>query len=351
MEIKNVILHNLIKEEKSTEVVLKDRSEENEINDSALQLSKEVNEKFNSTGINTGYFEKAEEDEQPTHFEYLLKKYYNDGFDDFVSFTRSAAGYLKKQLALAPTAKGGHLWFNHYTHSGEHFLSVVLLREKIVMRIDKLELAQFDSVDLDKLHMAARINLTKWQNVNEQSKRYIAFKIGKEAKKITDYFAKFIGCKEFTQAAADTKSLVRCIEDYCHHHLFDADKIEMVKIKAHDQIIKWRKEDKQTIHLDALSTVLDATFLPADVEEDNKCQLLYIAQSEPHCLNNEITTDVNALRRLKKYSGKNKYLSLSFDANLLGSSVVYDSRDGGILTITEIPETLKDQLEGKFKDV
>lgn len=95
MEIKNVILHNLIKEEKSTEVVLKDRSEENEINDSALQLSKEVNEKFNSTGINTGYFEKAEEDEQPTHFEYLLKKYYNDGFDDFVSFTRSAAGYLK----------------------------------------------------------------------------------------------------------------------------------------------------------------------------------------------------------------------------------------------------------------
>ncbi len=343
MEIKNVILHNLIKEEKSTKVELDDRKEENEVNESALQLSKGINEKFNSTGLNTGHFEKPEEDDQLTRFEFLLEKYYDEGFESFVGFTKSAAGYLQKQLMSAPSAKGGHLWFNHYTHAGEHFLSVVLLREKTVMRIDKLELEQFDSVDLDKLHMAARINLTRWRNVDEQSNRYISFKIGKEAKKVTDYFAKFIGCKEFTQAASDTKALVKCVEDYCRHHRFSDDKTEKVKNKAHDQIVEWRKEETQTIHLSSLSTVLDATFLPDDADEDIKGQFLRISQGEPYHLNNELATDPNALRRLKKYSGRNKLISLSFDAKLLGNAVKYD---GGVLTITEIPKTLKDQLEG-----
>ncbi|OEF40121.1 nucleoid-associated protein NdpA [Vibrio cyclitrophicus 1F289] len=347
MEIKNVILHNLIKEEKNTKVELDGRPEENEVNESALQLSKGINERFNSTGLNTGHFEKPEADEQLTRFEFLLEKYYDDGFENFVGFTKSAASYLQRQLMSAPSAKGGHLWFNHYIHSGEHFLSVVLLREKTVMRIDKLELEQFDSVDLDKLHMAARINLTKWQDTDKPSNRYISFKIGKEAKKVTEYFANFIGCKEFTQATADTKVLVKCIEAYCRHHFFDEAKTEIVKNKAHDQIVEWRKEEKQTIRLDALSTILDVTFLPDDFDEEKMGQFLRISQSEPYKLNNELATDPNALRRLKKYSGRNKLISLSFDAKLLGNAVVYDPGNGGVLTITEIPKTLKEQLEGK----
>ncbi|EOW9434108.1 nucleoid-associated protein [Vibrio cholerae] len=346
MEIKNVILHNLIKEEKSTKVELDDRKQENEINDFAVQLSKGINERFNSTGLNTGHFRKPEKDEQLTQFENLLETYYDDGFNDFVSFSKSAAAYLQKQLMGAAPAKGGHLWFNHYIHNGEHFLSVVLLREKVVMRIDKLELEQFDSVDLDKLHMAARINLTKWKNADELSNRYISFKIGKEAKKVTDYFANFIGCEEFTQAASDTKALVQCIGDYCRYHKFDDAKTELVKNKAHDQIIEWRKEEKQTIRLDTLSEIFDATFLSDDSEEYVKGHFLRISQGEPYNLNNELATDSNALRRLKKYSGKNQYISVSFDAKLLGHSVKYNP-ENGVLTISEIPKALKDQLDGK----
>ncbi|WED29905.1 nucleoid-associated protein [Vibrio sp. DW001] len=347
MEIKNVILHNLIKTENSTKTELVPRTQENEIDESASQLSKGINDKFNSTGLNTGLFRKPEKDEQLTQFEHLLEKYYDDGFEDYVDFTKSAAAHLQKQLMGAQSAKGGHLWFNHYIHSGEHFLSVVLLREKTVMRIDKLELAQFDSVDLDKLHMAARINLTKWKNADELSNRYISFKIGKDAKKVTDYFADFIGCEEFTQAASDTKSLVKSVEAYCSHHSFDDVKTEIVKSKAHDQIVEWRKEDKQTIRLDTLSTILDAACLPEDAEEKDKGHFLLISQSDPYNLNNELATDANALRRLKKYSGKNKLISISFDAKLLGNAVAYDPTNGGVLTITEIPKALKEQLDSR----
>ncbi|ODS05189.1 nucleoid-associated protein [Vibrio scophthalmi] len=346
MKIKNVILHNLIKEEKTTKVTLDPREQENEINESATQLSKDIIDKFNSTGLNTGHFFKPEGDQQLTQFEFLLEKYYKDGFPDFVGFTKSTAAHLQKQLMGAPTAKGGHLWFNHYTHNAEHFLSVVLLREKTVMRISQLELTQFDSVDLDKLHMAARINLSKWKNADEKSNRYISFKIGKEAKKVTDYFAKFIGCEEFTQATSDTKALVQSVEAFCKHHVFDDEMTEKVKSKTHDQIVEWRKEDK-TVRLDALSTILDATFLPEDTDDDKKGQFLRISQGEPYNLNNEVVTDTNALRRLKKYSGKNKDISISFDAKLLGNAVEYDPKNGGVLTITQIPKALKEQLDNR----
>ena len=347
MKIINVILHNLIKEGKSTKVELDPREEENEINESAVKLSKGINEKFNSTGLNTGHFRKPKADEQLTQFEFLLEKYYHDNFTDYVSFTKSAAAHLQRQLVEAPTSRGGHLWFNHYIHNEEHFLSVVLLREKTVMRIDKLELKQFDSVDLDKLHMAARINLTKWKNADEKSNRYISFKIGKEAKKVTDYFANFIGCEEFTQAVADTKALVQAVEAYCKHHSFSDELTEKVKSKTHDQIVEWRSEDKQIVRLDILSTILDATFLSEDTDESNKGHFLRISQNEPYNLNNELATDANALRRLKKYSGKNKNISISFDAKLLGNSVEYNPQNGGVLTITEIPEALKEQLDSR----
>ncbi|MGR5240208.1 nucleoid-associated protein [Photobacterium damselae] len=347
MKIENVILHNLIKEEKSTKVTLESRQYENAINEFAVQLSKEINDKFNSTGLNTGQFSKQHGDEQITQFEFLLNKYYNNGFSDYVAFTISAATHLQKQLMDTTMAKGGHLWFNHYTHNQEHFLSIVLLREKSVMRIDNLELKQFDSVDLDKLHMAARINLTKWNMKDEKINRYISFKIGKEAKKVTDYFAKFIGCQEFTQSKSDTKALIAAVESYCEHHQFDDITTEKVKSRTHDQIVEWRSNDKQTIRVDTLSVVLDTAFLPSDAEDENKGLLLHIAQADPYNLNNEITTDSNTLRRLKKYSGKNKNISISFDAKLLGNSVEYNPSNGGVLIITDIPKSLKEQLDSR----
>ncbi|UWZ97429.1 nucleoid-associated protein [Vibrio splendidus] len=340
MEILNVILHNVIKQENNTKVDLDDRKTENAINDSANLLSKGINEKFNSTGLNTGHFTIAENADDPVpHFESLLSKYFIDSkFDNFVTFSVAASRYLQKQLQNAPKAKGGHIWFNHYVHQGEHFLSVVLLRQKAVMRIDELELAQFDSVDLDKLHMAARINLTKWVDEEDKSERYISFKIGKEAKKVTDYFAKFIGCEEFTESRDDTRALVKCIKAYCEHHEFEDVKTELVKAAIYEQISEWSAESN-SIRLDSLSTFLDTKYLQDD---DEKGWFLAVSQGELYSLNNEITPDKTELNRLKRYAGKNKDLSISFSSDLLNKSVFYNK---GELTIKKIPESLSLQLE------
>ncbi|MDO6499596.1 nucleoid-associated protein [Photobacterium sanguinicancri] len=347
MEILNVILHNLIKVEDSTKVELADRKTENAINHSAQHLSKGINEKFNTTGLNMGHFKLAEHDDDPLpHFESLLNKYYIEGqFSDYVAFTAAAARYFQKQLQDAPRAKGGHIWFNHYQHQGNSFLSVVMLREKTAMRIDALELEEFDSVDLDKLHMAARINLTKWIENKDNTGRYISFKIGREAKKVTDYFAKFIGCEEFTESRDDTRILIKAINSYCEQHGFESDKTEKVKAAVYDQITEWKKEGRTSLQLDGLSDVLDAMFLSENSDEQDRNQLLAIAQNEPFNLNNEITPDGRELRKLKRYAGQNKNISISFASELLNKSIFYKD---GVLTINEIPQNLKEQLDNKL---
>ena len=347
MEIQNVILHNLIKAEGNTKVELDDRKKENAINESAKQLSKGINEKFNATGLNMGHFKLIKHDDDPLpHFEYLLNKYYLEGkFDNFVDFTVSAARHLRSKLMEAPKAKGGHIWFNHYLHQGVSFLSIVMLREKTVMRIDELELAEFDSVDLDKLHMAARINLTRWIAAKDEPGRYISFKIGRDAKKVTDYFAKFIGCEEFTESKDDTKALIKIIADYCSHHKFKDETAEKVKSTVYEQITEWVKEEQTTtIQIDRLSKLLDSSFLDENTPEKELNKLVSIAQNDPYHLNNEITPDKTQLRRLKRYSGKSKDVSISFSSVLLNKSVIY--KDGSLtISADALPKSLKKELD------
>ena len=52
------------------------------------------------------------------------------------------------------------------------------------------------------LHLAARINISEWQN-NKQSKQYISFIKGKNGKKVSDYFRDFIGCQEGVDGPGD----------------------------------------------------------------------------------------------------------------------------------------------------
>lgn len=343
MEILNVILHSVNKKEDKSAVQEKLRPTENEKDVSAQRLSKSINEIFNKTGLSMGHFIiKKNDDDIGSQVETLLKKYYVKGdFTDFVKFTQSCTLHLKKKLQdkSAIKAKGGHVWFNHYTYAKQHFLSIVLLRQKVSTSIEDLSLKQFDSVDLEKLHMGARINLTKWSESVDASK-YISFKIGREAKTVTDYFSNFIGCEAFTAAKVDTNAMIRVINSYCDVHKIENEKKEYLKSFVYTTISDWLSNGDTTIRIDRISDLLDNKF---EIDEDERGVFLKTAQSEPHSLNNEISPDKRELSRLKRYYGKNNDVSVSFSSNLLNVSVFYD-QDKDVLTIKDVPEALKQQL-------
>ena len=338
MSIENIIIHEIQKEEEHSGAEILFRSEENEINAHAEDLSSQLSKLFRKTGLNTGKFTIPEnDDDSKPHFVTLLESYFDgENFSDFVAFSTAAAREFKKNLDQSRASRGGYLWFNHYTYGDEHFLTVVLLRKKSGLALSNdLTLDEIEQLDLDSLHMAARINLSAW--LAASSMKFIAFRIGKSAKDVTDYFSSFIGCEEYTRAKADTNNLVQVTKKFCSIHQFDDGKSESVKQFVFDRCIDWMNEGEPVL-IDRISTLLDESFNP-----DNSGQFLEIAQSDPFYLSNEIPIEKSALQALTRYSGRSKKLSISFDSDLLNVSVFYNQETGEMI-ITDLPGNLKQQL-------
>lgn len=341
MDIKNIIVHEVQKDDGQNEAQLILREVENPINSHAKFLTDELSRLFQKTGLSSGRFKQSNNEDDPKpHFVALLEKYFDQtSFGSFISFSKAAANEFKRNLDRSGPSKGGYLWFNHYIHNENNFLSIVLLRKKPGMTLSSnLDLSAIEQLDLDKLHMAARINLSKWLKGN--SEKYIAFRIGSNARDITDYFLNFIGCEEYTRSREDTQNLVNIVKQYCSAHNFDSSKTEEVKEFIYITCTDWDK-NQESILIDKISTLLDTKFVRKS-EEHGK--FLEIAQNDPFSLNYEIRLDKTALKSLKRYSFKTKQISVSFDSDLLNHSVIFD-REKKELIFTDLPDDFISQFE------
>ncbi|MEP7706534.1 nucleoid-associated protein [Paraglaciecola sp. 25GB23A] len=348
MDIKNLVVHEVRKSKDASGSILHLREKENIANEHAKTLVSQLSQLFRKTGLNTGQFSVPEDPNlpKPAFMQLVESQFKNSKFTDFIEFSRSATRLFKTFLDESGSSKGGYLWLNHYTHNDDHFLSIVLLRKKYGIALtEELDLGEIEQLDLDTLHMAARINLNAW--LNEVSNRYIAFRIGRNAKDVTDYFSKFIGCEEFIKARADTQNLVQVTKKYCAAHSFDEFKTEQVKQRVLEQCLNWI-DNEEFVKLDKLSSILDESFLGP--ENDNTGIFLEIAQNEPYCLTNDLMVERSVLRGLTRYSGKNKNLSISFDSELLNTTVFFDSTKGE-LRFTALPDALVEQLRSEKNDL
>jgi nucleoid-associated protein len=342
MPIRHIIVHEVAKEpleEVSTQL----RDAENPVNDHAERVSTQLLGLFR--GVSIGGFEQPEHAGLPlTGFEALLRNFFDsEDFSDFVAFSHGAAELLENKLSQpsAQQARGGYLLLNHYKHQDSDFLSVVLLRMRQGISLgDDLSFTEVDELNLDTLHMAARINLTEW--LGGSGERYIVFKIGRQAREVTQYFADFIGCTEYTAAKLDTRKLVLATKQFCEQrNLGDADSNQAKKMVS--EFCRDRADRQQAVLVEEVSQLLDTHYPPED--EGQQGMMLTIAQ-EDHGLTNRLAQiDKTALRSLVRYQGKTNKLSISFDADLLEQTVHFDP-DSKHLTITELPPSLLAELDG-----
>lgn len=339
--IRNIIVHEVLKDEGALQFKLFPREIENDHNDHAQNLIDQLTGLFRKTGLSTGKFVTPETEDHPKpHFVKVLENHFNaTSFDDFVVFSKAATDHFIYELNRSSSSIGGYLWFNHYVHNDENFLSVVLLRKKHGLALSSdLTLDAIEQLDLDKLHMAARINLSAWKKGD--SSKYIAFRIGRDAKDVTDYFSNFIGCEEFTRARVDTMNLIQVTNKYCESHHFSDEKTEQAKQFVYDQCLSWL-DNNDPVLLENISNLLDNSF--ANQSQNLHGRFLEIAQNDPFFLNNEITIEKSALKGLTRYQGRNKGMFISFNSDLLNKKVFYDSSTGE-LKFLEIPNNLKAQL-------
>lgn len=331
MPIHHCILHFIDKKPDGSPSTLHRREAELAPSEAIEHLLADLNDSYNAKpGKGWGYFQ---EDVRDYPLKGWLEAYLTDP-QDFVAFSSQAVQHLQALMEHSNLATGGHVLFAHYQQGMTEYLIIALLHQTQGISVsDSLELVAGEHLDLSQLHLAARINLSEWQN-NARSKQYISFIKGRNGRKVSDYFRDFIGCQEGVDAPTETQTLLKAFSDYVDSSDLPEQEVRE-KTEALVDYASTQARLGQSINLEELSEVLD--------EERPRTFYNHI-RNRDYGLAPEIPADKRTLNQFKRISGRAEGLSISFEAHLLGSQVEYDeSRE--VLIIRQLPSQLREQLK------
>jgi nucleoid-associated protein len=251
----------------------------------------------------------------------------------FIDYSQQSMNLLKHYIDQASKATGGYVVFVHYTLFGSDFMMIVMLNNVAGIAVDnKLGISHIDYLDISKLHLAARIDLSLWQD-DPESGRYISMIRGKESNKLSEYFRKFIGSDETIDSKHETNELLTAVSQYCEDNIQDDELKSQFKQKSTDFCLEQADKGQNVNLKDFSGHVADGA-----VED-----FMNYIKSEQFELNNEISPNKTVIRRFNKISGRNQQVSITINEEALGDTVIYDA-EKDTLTLTDLPASLKTQL-------
>ncbi|MDH1212873.1 nucleoid-associated protein YejK [Pseudomonas chengduensis] len=331
MPIRHCIVHLIDKKPDGSHAVLHARDSELATSQAMENLLADLNESYNAKqGKAWGLFH---EESGAYPFSGWLKAYL-DGEQDFTAFSRQAVEHLQKLMEESNLSTGGHVLLAHYQQGMTDYLAIALLHHSEGVAVtDALDVTPAKHLDLGQLHLAARINISEWQN-NKQSKQYISFIKGKNGKKVSDYFRDFIGCQEGVDGPGETRTLLKAFSDYVESEDLPEEQARE-KTKTLVGYATGQAKMGEPITLEELSGLID--------EERPKAFYEHI-RNKDYGMAPEFPADKRTLSQFQRFTGRAEGLSISFEAHLLGSKIEYDEgRD--MLIIRQLPTQLKDQLK------
>jgi nucleoid-associated protein len=253
---------------------------------------------------------------------------------DFMVLSNTATAVLEQQLIAHQLPESGYLLVCHYRFLASNYLLFCLLGSKDHFSMtEELDLATSRHLDIARMQLAARIDLTEYQSCPEQGK-YISFIRGRAGRKVADFFLDFLGCEEGTDARNNSKVVLSSVEEYFAAADFDSNE----KNDARKQVYNYC-EERAKAGQDVVLTELSAV-----VDEQEQQGFLRYCQEQQLAVAEQFPVEVKELKKLIKFSGQGAGLSLSFEQKLLGDRVQYDPHSDTIL-IKGTPPNLRDQLQ------
>lgn len=312
------------------ELVLLPRNTCFEVSPAIEDLAQQINHAFNvKPAKGVGGFVENEDDQV---FAQLLKDM-QSGAIDFVDFSVKASERLKQSLLDTASVETGFVIFSHYQFLATDYLLITILNTKQHVEITReLELTASDHLDLAKMQLAVRIDLTQLAVMPEQQ-RYISFIKGRMGRKVSDFFMHFIGCQELVDIKQQNKQLLNTVDAYLASEQLDPQEKQQAR-KTVAEYYKEKLEQGEEIQVKELAAKLPAS-------EDNS--FYQFNQSAEQPLEEQFQADRSALKTLAKFSGSGGGITLSFERALLGDRISYDA-SSDTLMIRGIPPNLKDQL-------
>ncbi|UTV26877.1 nucleoid-associated protein YejK [Photobacterium atrarenae] len=331
LTLSNVILHQLTKNEQDElEVHLRKQPLENDT--STEELVSELHRVYSSKGAK-GFAHFAEDSE----FSHWLKQV-RSGELDFLTFSNQAATKLQAELSKYPFADAGTLVLAEYQSLATDYLFIGLLPTCHSMKVtEQLDISATDYLDVSKMDIVARIDLSSWET-DAESNRYLTFIKGRVGRKIADFFLDFLQAEVGMDTKAQNQVLMQAVEDFCADSRLDKEEKQQYRKQVYDYC-NGQLQSGDEVAVKELSGELP----PAEDGTD----FYQFATNQGYELEESFPADRTTMRKLTKFVGSGGGLTINFDSMLLGERVFYDA-ETDTLTIKGTPPNLKDQLQRRL---
>ncbi|RJX68430.1 nucleoid-associated protein YejK [Vibrio sinensis] len=327
LHLSNVILHQLHKND-SDELVVNFRAESLENDTSSENLVAELHRVFNSkAGKGFGSFKSDSE------FQVWLQQM-RAGEQNFYAFSQLSATRLKDELAKYPFADEGILVIAEYQSLATDYLFVGIIPSNQSLKVTEgLDISATDYLDLSKMDIAARFDLSTYET-NKESNRYLAYIKGRVGRKVADFFLDFLQAEVGLDTKQQNQVLMQAVEDFCSDSKLEKSEANSYKKQVFEYCSDQLKSGDE-VQIRELSGELPAA-------QDGTSFFDY-TQDHGYQLEDSFPADRSTVRKLTKYVGAGGGLNVSFDSMLLGERIFYDP-ETDTLTIKGTPPNLKEQL-------
>lgn len=339
MEIKAAIIHHLKKlQHKSGEdsVSVHWRNDLLPANDTLTAVCAQTLHLFSKKGNSTGTFG---EDEDLHRFPVRVKEHLS-GAVDFLEFSKIAVNIIKGEMEGAPLATGGHAFIVSYEVGGEEFLLVTMLklREGAGIDDDNLDLTPTLVIDTDKLHEAAKVNLSRW---DAGTVPYLTFIKGRGADEVTAYFRKALACDDYTSGRHHTKQVIDAAETYV---------LQIESLSAEEKQERWKEvrgklhdcfsKSKEEVVLTAIAVAVDG------IEPERFIEFVTTGENaHKFQFSHGFKPDQSVYKKLRRVQGKMGTIAVSFDIeDVAEKRVTYDENQDALL-IHNPSESLKAEVK------
>lgn len=320
------IVHIMNKEQQGLATIIPCPSEK-PIQQASKDLSNALTERY-SGRAGKGYG-KFEDDRDSYPMGNIVDDYFVNKTHSFYDTSIRMINHLKARADDESMSTGGYVIIAHNEVNGNHYLMVAILTSAVGSSVHDFEIQESEYLDIAKLRVAGRIDLTGRQNGKE---RYISFLKGQNS--VAGYFKKFLGCNDILIAKQETTKLRNALLEFATERGFEPEAREEFLNKAHEKLKNLNRSGE------AFDTQVFANEIWPTAPE----LLVEKLTNDDLEFSDGFVPDGNVIRGLVSFKGKSKHWSLKFErAALHDGSVLYDSENDKLI-LTEIPDTLRSEI-------
>jgi nucleoid-associated protein len=332
MKITEAILHQIKKEQYTTEAELVPRDSLLKNNETLSRLASDIQKKYTDQYVIHGSFK---DDPEIERFPVMLRQYLNNE-KSLVDFSLLAAALIKNEIAKKTTTTSGFTKFLRYESNGKDWLLVIMLKTSAQTGINlkTLELDESFVFDVQHLHEAARIDIEKLKANEMPYLTFVKPRSGKDDP--SDYFRNALSCTDFSQPKHNTKQIITALDDYAKVEGWTPERKQEARKVLFEHCDK-KTKDREPVVLQSLSAIIN--------DQDPESFAVFVKNNDF-----EVSASFNphpaTYKSLKRISHKFEGINISFDVEDLtsGNIELKEDNDKTRLVINNVPQPVLDNI-------